>query len=235
MKRIVIKLVLFLLLGALVNVAVAWGCALWAPTRAYENFTMFEGEAKPMSAVSHANWSKHRPKEWPELRVRNWPEDMVHTTEVFEIGLGRYDSIAVAYGPESGAMRVMTTHVSGWPLPALRAIALYNDAFNVAPVRLPPLVQPDRIVYGIAVRTQQDVERAPVLPDAGVVRVLPLRPVSWGFIANTAIYGVLLWAACCAVSSGRGAIRTYRGRCSKCGYDLRHAGHELCPECGAQR
>ena len=29
MRRIAVKLVVFLVLGALVNVAVAWGCALW--------------------------------------------------------------------------------------------------------------------------------------------------------------------------------------------------------------
>ncbi|MCH8824954.1 MAG: hypothetical protein IH984_15770 [Planctomycetes bacterium] len=32
MKRRLFKLVLFLLLGAIVNVAVAWGCAMWSPT-----------------------------------------------------------------------------------------------------------------------------------------------------------------------------------------------------------
>ena len=33
MKRIAVKLVVFLLLGAVVNVGVAWGCAKWSPTR----------------------------------------------------------------------------------------------------------------------------------------------------------------------------------------------------------
>jgi len=31
-KRCLVKLMLFLLLGAIVNVAVAWGCAIWAPS-----------------------------------------------------------------------------------------------------------------------------------------------------------------------------------------------------------
>jgi hypothetical protein len=33
MKRRIAKLVIFLLLGAIVNVAVAWGCALWLPPK----------------------------------------------------------------------------------------------------------------------------------------------------------------------------------------------------------
>jgi hypothetical protein len=33
MRRIVVRLAIFLLLGAIINVAVAWGCAAWSPLR----------------------------------------------------------------------------------------------------------------------------------------------------------------------------------------------------------
>ena len=61
--------------------------------------------------------------------------------------------------------------------------------------------------------------------------VLPITPTS-GFILNTLFYTVLLWLAWSTLFATVRLIRKRRGRCVRCGYDLRHAEHEVCPECG---
>ncbi len=64
-------------------------------------------------------------------------------------------------------------------------------------------------------------------------RAGPLRPVFPGFLINTLFYTVILWLLWSAPFATRRLIRKRRGRCPRCGYDLRHAVHDACPECGA--
>ncbi len=57
--------------------------------------------------------------------------------------------------------------------------------------------------------------------------MLPLAIIVPGFAANTLFYA--------APFTTRRLIRRKRGLCVTCGYDLRHADHEACPECGGER
>lgn len=61
--------------------------------------------------------------------------------------------------------------------------------------------------------------------------VLPTLPVWPGFAVNTAIYGVLIWLVGFGPFALRRTLRRRRGRCVRCGYDV--AGLTKCPECGA--
>ncbi len=64
------------------------------------------------------------------------------------------------------------------------------------------------------------------------LRSLPLQPVWPGFATNTVFYAAILWLLAFGPSTARRIIRRKRGLCIKCGYDLRGAEHEVCPECG---
>ena len=67
-------------------------------------------------------------------------------------------------------------------------------------------------------------------------RPIPFRPVWPGFPINTLFYATLLWLVTLGPFAARRVIRRKRGRCIKCGYDLRGTsggGGEACPECGA--
>ncbi len=74
------------------------------------------------------------------------------------------------------------------------------------------------------------------LPEAlhplGRGRVLPGRPIPGGFIVDTAFYA-LIWLG---MIRGPGMLRRVHrrrhGLCTSCGYDLGHAPHRICPECG---
>ena len=59
MKRCLLKLALFLLLGAVVNVAVAWGCAIWT-TELGERTT-----GVPSPHESNPIWNRIARSGWP--------------------------------------------------------------------------------------------------------------------------------------------------------------------------
>ena len=54
-----------------------------------------------------------------------------------------------------------------------------------------------------------------------------------GFAINTVFYAVILWLPFAPFQLRR-YMRVKRGLCIKCAYDLRHADHSACPECGKE-
>ena len=64
-------------------------------------------------------------------------------------------------------------------------------------------------------------------------RSLPFAPLWPGFAINTIFYGAILWVLTLGPFTARRMIRRRHGRCIRCAYDLRHADHVVCPECGA--
>ena len=69
----------------------------------------------------------------------------------------------------------------------------------------------------------------------GFPRVLPYRPIWLGMLINTLFYAILLYLAIAGSGALRRLIRLKRGRCPRCGYDLRGALQAGCPECGWNR
>lgn len=71
-----------------------------------------------------------------------------------------------------------------------------------------------------------------ITPYSAPGTTLPLEPLWSGLLINFALYAVA-WSYILIVPGiVRRAIRTYRGVCARCGYDLHGADHEQCPECG---
>ncbi len=67
-------------------------------------------------------------------------------------------------------------------------------------------------------------------------RLLAYLPIWPGFAVNTFFYAGIVWLVIPGPFALRRLIRQRRrqrrGLCPACGYDLRHAEHEACPECG---
>ena len=241
MKRLVFKLVVFLLLGVVVNVAVAWGCVYWSPfpriglsVDPRSNWA----EIDPLSA--QAQWLEERG--WPVTRRLEPPID-----PMFRLGFkaGRYEiqqSSRSTFGLERieysewySGLRFddnstgLIQHLyrspflarirAGWPLLAL-------DGDQRAGV-----VRSGRVLtwqFGIAVpRPAFDKPNS-----SGAI--LPLRPLWPGFAINTVFYAVILWLIAFGPFAARRIVRRRRGHCPQCGYDLRGAEHEVCPECGVE-
>lgn len=62
------------------------------------------------------------------------------------------------------------------------------------------------------------------------MRMLPLRPLPLGLIADIATFAIASLSVMTLCSIARRRLRTRRGRCPNCGYAL--AGSRTCPECG---
>lgn len=61
------------------------------------------------------------------------------------------------------------------------------------------------------------------------------HPLGWIILLafGSAVYSILLGLVLCAVASKLQKRLKSAGRCTACGYDLRGAPSEKCPECGA--
>ncbi|MGP1346866.1 MAG: hypothetical protein ACTS3F_09415 [Phycisphaerales bacterium] len=64
------------------------------------------------------------------------------------------------------------------------------------------------------------------------VRALPLTPIWPGLILNTLIYATALWLLTLGPLRLRRALRTRKGHCPHCAYDLNNLTTDRCPECG---
>ena len=197
MKRATLCIVFFLLLGAIINVAVAWGCARWPRNVKW----LYGNEPQVLLIQDVAWWNAHvRPQFGCEVGYGYLTRDYG--------AQGR-----VLFGPSPSETTVTAIRLSfGWP-----ARSLAGDAW--AKINPKPLVV--------------QWESAAMLVDAGNSFMIPLRPIWPGFVINTILYAVILWGLYSAVVTLRRVRRKEPGLCSVCRYDLRHADHAVCPECGA--
>ena len=198
MRRRLVTLAIFLLLGAVVNVAMAAGIAqfsLPSSSLAYAELLMVLG-----------------------LRVNLVSSDSDIVYESFvDNGIGVTHRGTVL---DNGSTRIAgdesidLQYSVGWPLRSLQAQSHFRNGQWIRDSWLLPLV-PRTNLFGFESQPE-----------------LPLRPIWSGFAVNTVFYAALLWLPIRGPFVLRRHIRRKRGLCVSCGYDLRHADHEACPECG---
>ncbi len=130
--------------------------------------------------------------------------------------------------PESSWSDDAAVESAGWPAVAMRT--RYDVEWRRV-AGLHPLQPSIRITEGILLTPKAAARRADLLY---TTKALPLRPIWPGFAINTLFYAAILWLLTLGTFTARRMIRRKRGRCIKCGYDLRGtSGGEVCPECGA--
>ncbi len=116
-----------------------------------------------------------------------------------------------------------TDQVRGWPM-----LSLYYTTFADSLSYRFPNRNPKTVTTNGAINLQT------LWPDAPD-RLLPLQPLLLGFVVACLFYGSA-WFVLASLPTGlRHLIRRWRGVCPRCGYDLRHADHLVCPECGGSR
>jgi hypothetical protein len=215
MKRWAFTILLFLLLGAVVNVAVAWGCALWSDL------------ARSPVAVDLPV-----PRVWPSYLQRcHWPPPSA-ASRAAEVGPG-VTILSVVGGDlqatSTGGPRALRVGMSsfqfGLPMRALEW-RMYTGS------RLDPVK-----AAGEAAGLRRGMMVPWFIPTRGrwYLRRLPLTPLWLGFAVNTLLYGIVLWLLIPGPFVLRRHVRVRRGRCPKCGYDLRGSFDAGCPECGWNR
>ena len=237
MKRRLIKLAVFLLLGAIVNVAVAWGSALWVDGMALE--TMARG-LEGVTAVDHPRW---------HVSVAS-----SGTSTLVQTGASRKPPGPRTPLPGNATKEEIEAWISGVALPVKHEVVSvpYWSRTSTPPIEsddeAPGVWEDARgwpmrsLVWHLVRQTPDALEahlwafdlggtQGPV----GLPRALPLRPILIGFVVNSLLYATCLWLMISVPLDVRHMIRRKRGRCIKCGYDLRGAsggGCEGCPECG---
>ncbi len=70
------------------------------------------------------------------------------------------------------------------------------------------------------------------LPLTSWTGYLPLQVLWRGFVADSLLYAVGWFVPIGGIALARLGLRRYRGKCLKCGYDLRGDFSAGCPECG---
>ncbi len=236
MKRRLTKLVVFLLLGAVVNVAVAWGCATWSALKLVSRPLVerpTDADQRWWQQVVPARASPRANAVW---RSRGFGCDslLILGDRSGEAVIREDPSGQVIFGTSVNATLDRVTLVrSGWPW---RSGA--GERWDLGISLLTPFP-----MLGHKVTTWRDADLQtsavsfdrPTWLGGSSFRLLPLRPVWPGFAINSIFYGAILWPLIGGPFVLRRHIRRKRGLCVTCGYDLRHADHAACPECGWRR
>ncbi len=218
MKRRLLIVAVFLLAGAVVNVAVAWGFAAWNP----KIVDFYRWTAQPQGAESLWVAQINSPGSTRLLFAKGVfappePTDIVVAEEDL------LPSWAVLAGRginavESGGHWEKIWDARGWPARSMYcefemaqrgafATSIELGGIELAPSRhLPPA------------RTRSDW------------RALPLRPLWPGFAVNTLLYAVVLWLLIPGPFALRRFIRVRRGLCPACAYPRGES--DVCSECG---
>jgi len=224
-----------LLLGAIVNIAAAWGMRLWSELHRYGSILVTRDEV-PGELLPPIVW-----RFGPELRFariklvgpgleENW----------FFLTAGDQEAFPRSKSPYRQSDLASHRFVSATMIERLRQ-GLWVQG-HLVDVRLgwPARAFSGRYYADVRSRNSEGVIHLPdwiVQATRGKSRFdLPIKPIWPGFAINTIFYAAILWMPFAPFVLRR-HIRRKRGHCIKCGYDLRGTsggGGEVCPECGAQ-
>jgi hypothetical protein len=247
-SRIITRVIVFLLLGAIVNLAVAWAIARWALPPTHDPFLYQENRVDDAAPDLHwtepawlpANWPAHpmgRSGEFSPYAHREFFRAEVDT----EQGIAaRREKARISNAPNvqrhADAMEVAEVNVEfaamfveiGWPCLALSGARFEHEVKQSAGT---PMWSPKGSTLKYAIELP-----VPPSPTAWMERgtLLPWRPMWPGFAINTVFYAVIVWGCWLVLSVPfvlRRRRRIKRGLCPACAYPIGES--EVCTECGA--
>ena len=237
-------IIVFLLLGAIVNVAVAWGSARWVDGLAdFHKFTeavtshgdnawrLYSGEGMTVSRNYCTPWryvppSPPRPDASVEM-VNKW----VLEREAWEAGRLREPdlSIPMADAPYWSRARSPCTDspdridhyedARGWPLRSMMSTSILT-------------FDPKTVGQAKSVQLVGGAEMDGVVDRFGAPRYWPLQPIWPGFAINSLVYAAILWLLFATPFALRRRRRIKRSLCPKCAYPF--GAGEICTECGTE-
>ena len=231
MKRIARWLIVCVSLGVVTTIAVAWACAAWvdpyttaqpSPRRSggamdgrYYLYWIVGVHEAFGTVRTHSDWDGNPENDRgarrgpffgpPEPLIPKWAPFLIPSAD-----------------PPAGPGHTRVADARGWPFLAMWSGLSYDG----------PIYQPTKtptIMHGLVLNP-----RAMSGPSPGTtVRMLPLAIIWSGFLVDTAVYSLVCFALLMLSIAGRRMLRSRRGCCVTCGYDLRGTPHGKCPECGS--
>ena len=230
MKRRLLTMLIFLLAGAVVNVAVAWGCATWSPLRLSSSLV-----DKP-TEVEQNWWRTVASPECAPSATAVWRSNGFGCSSLLALGdrsgeaLFRRDKTGQATFNASvtATMDRVTTIRAGWPYESYS-----GERWDVGITLMTPIP-----MLGHQVTTWREADLQsfamtfdrPARLGGSSFRMLPLRPLWPGFLLNTLFYATLLWLLIRGLFALRRLLRVRRGQCPKCAYPMGES--VVCTECG---
>ncbi len=221
--------IVWLLMGAIVNVAVAWGLALCLDPLA------------PARNTPQGSWQQsidHREGTWSVWSNRRIGSLWILSSPRYRTGFEGTASgpppdtlipawaassltptATVAYNDPSLGRLYRTAHATGWP--TLSMAGMYRGDQTDEPIARSALV------IGVAPWSVGP----PVSGQITVPRAVLLRPLWPGFAINTLFYAGLVWLLFAVPRALRRRRRVKQGLCPKCAYPV--GASDFCTECGA--
>lgn len=217
-KRWAMMVLVSLLLGAVVNIAIAWSLAAFVGV-----------PPPPARQIPPA-----QPPTWPGQVSDWWPEpNEVHigrwwcctTVHAFAHSVRRWEDLN-ALTKASEAMLSCNLYIAqwGWPMRSLEFQWPHSQNMLVS---IWLFKRPTEAALRTGLPVSTSITRSPERTH------LPLMPVWQGFVVNSLAYSAIIAASLLAPGAARRARRRRRGQCLACGYEL--AGLAMCPECGPPR
>lgn len=192
--------------GCLINLAVAWFFAVWAPMPDGLRYT----------AKDHGPWSRVAgvPSDWPQPNVIVVRRLAGRAMWQFNYCLD-LNSSAIHAGDYTCQL-----NRAGWPMLSMESQFVYPFGPN----------QLNRRGHSAGIVVTK-LPRPWMIVGNAYSDCVPLRPIWFGFVVNTALFGALVYGMQLGVVRRLRSRRRKHGFCQWCGYDVR--GLPRCPECGA--
>jgi hypothetical protein len=183
-------LIVLLILGAIVNVAVAWGCAIWLGRLASVWIDAPDTPATP-AFVQRLVDDRNREHDWSGWEARSGYRAVGFNIYVLRIG-----------GTKDHHLQT-TALVVGWPSLSLWAAhSYYIENEPIAPT---------------FIETYSGILMTGSGANGWWIPGLPIWP---GFAINTIFYAAILWMLLLGPGTIKRAIRRKRGLCPACGYPI---------------
>jgi hypothetical protein len=232
MRRWLFRIVLLLAIGAVINVAVAWGLAIRPASGFLEWYwTTSETRAWGLTIYPGEIWIQEGATPYHEYGRTGL------TADEFRALLPAWSQL-VALQPSEEFLTTddFSEHATGWPMHSMRSFEAYFYEEG-----LPDVAQ--RTTGGVLTLPPRWL---PTLPSDGTIfspvfgNELPCIPIWPGFYVNTLLYACAAWlvffAPFTALRFTKRARRQRKGLCLCCGYDLRGSASasDACPEAVAR-
>lgn len=218
MRRALRRVLLAICMGAITTVAVAWGCGWLAQPNPRFTEALRVSLAVPGTHVVRGHIGIRRVR---GNGFRALVAETTFTPTVLDVrGLANLldrleeDEQRLVLDAIRADIGLRAWFVQGWPWPCVSCE--YSDGDGAAGGFV--ITEPVRVNLGVA--------------GATIPRALAWRPYWPGAAINAAIFSLAWWLMLAVPPMVLRTRRRRRGRCAKCGYDLRATDDGRCPECG---
>jgi len=223
MKRAILAVIIFLLLGAATSIAIAWAAMLIEVDQAAEQYAAYDEDQDGWVALverspgrTAISGTKAVAPGMASRTLQNfgWPDP------------GPAPSWSMLNRNEASSFVRIHEAASGWPMLCLKYTRVAENLRWVEEWDL----KNRGALAGLAPWHADSM-------DPAEARCLPLLPMFPGMVVDTFLYA-LVWLSACAIvyayTRWRAATRRRAHLCARCGYELEPSSSDRCPECGAE-